>query len=88
MRRPERGHPQILDAKRKLNLNMNSGNDKDRKSNMMWFHARPPPTPQHLEEPDLEALKLLRRQTVSNQIGPRTTWDVRYGPCSQETCAL
>ena len=88
MIRPERGHPRILDANQKLNPNMNSGNEKDWQNKMMWFHARPQPTPQHLEEPDLEASKPLLRHTVSNQTGPRTILDVRYGSCSQGTSAL
>ncbi|MDA8583230.1 hypothetical protein N9L68_03330 [bacterium] len=88
MCRPERGRPHFLDANQKLNPNMNSRNEKGWQNKMIWFHAWHHPTPQHLEEPGLEALKPLLRQTVSNQTGPRTTWDVRYGSCSHGTSAL
>ena len=76
----ERGHLHIHDANLKhlqnpkTKMSACSENFLRREMLLLLPTARSLPTPQHLEEPDLEASRPLPRQTETNLIGPPMTW--------------
>lgn len=89
MSRLGRGHLQTLHVNLKHHQSLNPktkyDNEKDLRNKRMWCRARPPTTPQHLEEPDPQVSKPPLRQMANNLIGRHTTWDVRYVCFSHET---